>query len=77
MRLKNNRMQPTRFRYVGKNGIKSVVLAAEETVDVNDFVSTVSDSHLDNGWLEIISEAKIKMMNAERDAMSYMETKTK
>jgi hypothetical protein len=77
MRLKNNRVQPTRFRYMGKKGVSSVVIPAYGTIDLGDFVSFVSEGQLNNGWIEIISEEQIKMMNAERDALSYMEKKTK
>jgi hypothetical protein len=77
MRLKSNRVHPTRFKYMGEKGVKSVVIAPYGTVEIEDFVSTISEVPIENGWLEIVTEAQVKMMNAEKDAMSYIETKTK
>lgn len=72
-RLRNNRVQPVWFHYIGKNGRKNVLIPSKGTVEVPDFIKPVSNGEVDNGWVVIMSEISVKMMDAENDAMSYME----
>lgn len=71
-RLKNNRSQPLWFSYIGKNGRRKVQIPSDGTIDVSDFIKPVSNGEILRGWVVIMSETDVKMMDAEIDAKSYM-----
>jgi hypothetical protein len=73
-RLKNNRNQPLQLYYVSGNGRKKVQIPSQGTMDVPDFIKPVSNGEVLNGWLVIMSETDVKMMDAENDVMSYIES---
>ena len=71
-RLRNNRIQPVWFHYIGKNGRTKVLIESKGTVDVPDFIEPIESGQVENGWIEVISDLSVKMMEAEMNAMSYI-----
>ena len=73
-RLKNNKNQPLQLYYVSKSGRKKVQIPSKGIIDVPDFIKPVSNGEVLSGWLVIMSETDVKMMDAENDVMSYIES---
>lgn len=76
-RLKNNRNKPLWFYYISKNGRRKVQIPAEGTIEVSDFIKPVSNGEVLNGWVVVMTETDAKMMDAENDAMSYIDSTQK
>ena len=71
-RLRNNRIQPIWFHYIGKSGRTKVLIPSKGTANVSDFIEPVANGEVKNGWVDVISDLSVKMMEAEKDAMSYI-----
>ena len=73
-RLKNNRNKPLWFYYISKKGRRKVQIPAAGTIEAPEFIKPVSNGDVLNGWVVIMSESDAKMMDAEKDAKSYMDS---
>lgn len=69
-RLRNEKAQPIWFHYIGNKGRNKVLIPSKGTVDVDDFVRP--NGEINSEWITIMSDFAVKMMDAERDAISYI-----
>lgn len=71
-RLRNDKIQPIWFHYIGKKGRNKVLIPSKGTVDVADFIKPISNGDVQSGLVVVMSDFAVKMMDAEIDVMSYM-----
>jgi len=70
-RLRNEKIQPIWFHYIGTKGRTKVFIPSKGTVDVADFIEPISYAEV-QGRVVVMSDLAVKMMDAEKDVMSYM-----
>jgi hypothetical protein len=70
-RLRNEKIQPIWFHYIGKKGRSKVLIPSKGIVDVADFIEPISRAEV-QGRVTVISDLAVKMMDAEKDVMSYI-----
>jgi len=76
MIVRNNRIEPISFSYLGSNGRKTVRVLGRSSVFVEDVVTVLSNKEIENKWLEIVEDKeekeKKRFLKAQNDIEKYI-----